>query len=318
MARGGSGEVVELRGFWWPRYWGIWALLGMAWLVARLPWSWQLRLGAGLGLLSYRLARWRRHVCEVNLRLCFPELDARARKRLARRVFVANGIGLVEVAISWYRNPEDFRSRTSIEGLENLQRALARGRGALLVAAHFSTLEIGGFLLSLFHPMAVSYRAHENALFDAVMFHRRGRLYPRVIERRDVRGALRSLRDGFALWYAPDQDYGPRRAVFVPFFGVDAATITATSRYASANDSPVLFFSHYRRSDNSGYHLRISPELEDFPCGDEREDAIRINRLVEQAVREQPEQYLWLHKRFKTRPEGEADLYRQIDGGAGD
>ncbi len=268
-----------------------------------------MRLGAAIGHLAYLLARRRRRICEVNLRLCFPELDAGARKRLTRRTFLANGIGLMEVAISWYRNPEDFRFRVRIEGLENLRRAVAKGRGVLLVAAHFSTLEIGGFLLSLFHPMAATYRAHENPLFDAVMFNRRRRLYPRVIERRDVRGTLRCLRDGFAVWYAPDQDYGPRRAVFAPFFGVEAATITATSRYAGSNASPVLFFSHYRNADNSGYHLRLSPELADFPSGDENEDAIRINRMVEEAVREQPDQYLWLHRRFKTRPAGKPDLY---------
>ena len=315
MAQEESRGFVPLGQFAGPRYWATWLLLGLAWVVARLPFSWQMRLGAGLGRLSYHLARWRRHVCEVNLRLCFPDLDEAARARLLRQTFVANGIGLVEVAISWNRNPEDFRSRTSIEGLENLQHAVAKGRGVLLVAAHFTTLEIGGFLLSLYHPMAVTYRAHDNPLFDAVMFNRRKRLYPRVVERRDVRGALRSLRDGLALWYAPDQDYGPRRAEFVPFFGVKAATITATSRYAGANDSPVLFFSHYRRADNSGYHLRISPELENFPSGDERKDATRINRLVEEAVGEQPDQYLWLHRRFKTREAGEPDVYGRRPGG---
>ena len=315
MAQEGASEFVRLRRFAGPRYWATWLLLGLAWAAARLPFSWQLRLGAGLGRLSFRLARRRRHVCEVNLRLCFPELDEEAQRLLLLRTFVANGIGLIEVAISWFRDPEDFRSRTSVEGLENLQQAAAKGRGVLLVAAHFTTLEIGGFLLSLFHPMAVSYRAHGNALFDGVMFNCRRGLYPRVIERRDVRGALRSLRDGHVLWYAPDQDYGPRRAVFVPFFGTRAATITATSRYAGANNSPVLFFSHYRRPDNSGYHLRISPELENFPCGDEREDAIRINRLVEDAVRERPDQYLWLHKRFKTRETGDPSPYGQAGGG---
>lgn len=309
MAGEDVGEFVSLRRFAGPRYWGVWVLLGLAWLAARLPFSWQLRLGAGLGHLSRLLARWRRHVCAVNLRLCFPELDERERLRLLRRVFVANGIGLIEVAISWYRNPEDFRSRVRIEGLEHLRRAAAGGRGVLLVGAHFSTLEIGAFLLSLFHPMSAIYRAHDNPLFDAVMLKRRRRLHPRVIERRDVRGALRCLRDGQVLWYAPDQDYGPRRAVFVPFFGVKAATLTATSRFAAANGSAVLFFSHYRRPGNSGYHLRISPELENFPSGDEREDASRINLLVERAVREQPDQYLWLHKRFKTREAGGADWY---------
>ncbi len=315
MNRDVSSELVRLRRFIAPRYWPVWIFVLLGRAVAWLPYSWQLRLGAGIGRLSYFLARRRRNVCEVNLRLCFPELNSAELRRLARRTFVSNGIGLMEVAISWYRDPEDFRSRVSIEGLENLRDAVAGGRGVLLVAAHFTTLEIGGFLLSLFHPMAVTYRAHENPLFDGVMFNCRRRRYPRVVERRDVRGMLRCLRDGMVVWYAPDQDYGPRRAVFAPFFGVKAATITATSRYAESNGSPVLFFSHYRKPDNSGYHLRISPELDNFPSSDEREDAIRINRLVEEAVRGQPDQYLWLHRRFKTREAGDPDLYRQSSGG---
>ncbi len=287
-----------------PRFWPVWLLIALAWAAAWLPHAWRLRLGAGLGRLSYLLARRRRHVCEVNLQVCFPELDREARRRLVRRTFVSNGIGLLEIAIAWFREPRHLRSRVSIEGLENLRAAVAKGRGVLLVAAHFTTLEIGGFLLSAHHPMAITYRAHENPLFDAVMFNRRRRRYPRVIERRDARGTLRALRDGQVVWYAPDQDYGARRAVFAPFFGVNAATITATSRFARSNDSPVLLFSHYRRADNSGYHLRIGPELSDFPSGDEYADAVRINALVEAAVREQPDQYLWLHRRFKTRPIG--------------
>ncbi len=310
MTQDASSELVRLRRFIAPRYWPVWVFILLARAVARLPFAWQLRLGAGIGHLGYVLARRRRRICEVNLRLCFPELDCGARRRLARSTFVANGIGLMEVAIAWYRDPEDFRSRMSIEGLEHLQAAADKGRGVLLVAAHFSTLEIGGFLLSLWQPLAVTYRAHENPLFDAEMFNCRRRRYPRVVERRDVRGMLRCLRDGFVVWYAPDQDYGARRAVFAPFFGVRAATITAASRYAASNASPALFFSHYRKPDNSGYHLRISPELENFPCGDEREDAIRINQLVEAAVRERPDQYLWLHRRFKTRQAGDPGPYR--------
>ena len=222
MNRDATGEVVRLRRFAGPRYWPIWIFLWLARGIAWLPYSWQIRIGAGIGHLSYFLARRRRGICEVNLRLCFPELDSGERKRLVRRTFVSNGIGLLEVAISWFRDPEDFRSRASIEGLEHLREAVAKGRGVLLVAAHFTTLEIGGFLLSLFHPMAVTYRAHENPLFDAMMFNCRRRHYPRVVERRDVRGMLRCLHDGLVVWYAPDQDYGPRRAVFAPFFGVKA------------------------------------------------------------------------------------------------
>jgi KDO2-lipid IV(A) lauroyltransferase len=154
--------------------------------------------------------------------------------------------------------------------------------------------------------MDVTYRPHKNALFETLMFRARQRLYGAVIDRGDVRKALRSLQQGHTLWYAPDQDYGAKHSVFVEFFGVPAATITATTRFASFNDSAVIFFRHYRLPDNSGYHLDFSAPLEDYPSGDEYEDAARMNAVIEGAVRQYPEQYLWLHKRFKTQAAGKA------------
>ena len=138
------------------------------------------------------------------------------------------------------------------------------------------------------------------------MYNGRIRHYPNVIDRKDVRSAIRTLKQGNILWYAPDQDYGAKHSVFVPFFGNRAATITATSRFAGANDSAVVFFSHYRKEDNSGYHLEFSPMLENYPSGNQEEDARTINILVEQAIRRQPDQYLWLHKRFKTQAAGKS------------
>ncbi|MEQ8954048.1 MAG: LpxL/LpxP family Kdo(2)-lipid IV(A) lauroyl/palmitoleoyl acyltransferase [Gammaproteobacteria bacterium] len=293
-------ELIPLRQFKAPRYWPTWAAISLMWLIARLPFPIQLGIGTGVGHLSYYLASSRRRICETNLRLCFPDLSTDEHRKLVRNTFVSNGIGLIEVGISWCRKPEAFRRRVSIEGLENLEQAVTQGKGVLLVCAHFKTLVIGGFLLSLFHKMDVTYRAHKNKLFDAFMFNGRKRLYPEVIERQDVRGAFRCLEAGHVVWYAPDQDYGPRRAVFVPFFGQPAATTTATSRFAAHNNSPVIFFSHYRNEDNSGYHLRLSQPLAGYPSGDDEKDARQINAIVEQAVRERPQQYLWLHKRFKT------------------
>lgn len=274
------------------------------WSVAQLPFPVQIRLGQFLGLLSFYFARARRHVCEVNLRLCFPELSEKEHRRLVKKTFISNGIGLIEVAISWFRDPQDYRQRTTVSGLENLEAALAQGRGVLLLCAHFTTLEFGGFLFTLFHQMDVTYRPNKNPLFQAAMFQGRKRHYANVFDRKDVRGAMRSLKAGHILWYAPDQDYGARHSVFVPFFGNPAATITATSRFAKANNSAVVFYSHYRNEDNSGYHLDFSPALENYPSGDDEADAITTNKLVEAAIRKQPDQYLWLHKRFKTQAAG--------------
>jgi KDO2-lipid IV(A) lauroyltransferase len=288
------------------RYWPTWLGFAMIWLAAQLPFRLQIILGRILGSLSYYSARERRRICQINIDLCFPELDKPQRAQLVRETFISNGIGIMEVAMAWCRTPEDFRRRVTISGLQNLQNAAEQGKGVLLVCAHFTTLEFAGSLLSLFHKMDVSYRPHKNPLFETLMFRARQRLYGAVIDRGDVRQALRSLQQGHTLWYAPDQDYGPKHSVFVDFFGVKAATITATSRFAAFNNSTVIFFSHFRTNDNSGYHLNFSLPLADFPSGDEAADAQRINQVIEQAVRQHPAQYLWLHKRFKTQAGGKA------------
>lgn len=289
-----------------PGYWLTWLGLFSMWCVAHLPFPVQMGFGKVLGLLSFHLARDRRHVCEVNLRLCFPELDEAQRNTLVKKVFISNGIGLIEIAISWYRDLEDYRHRVTVSGLENLDAACAKGRGVLLLCAHFTTLELCGTLFSLFREMDVSYRPNKNPLFQAAMFKGRKRHFKRVFDRKDIRGMMRSLKAGRILWYAPDQDYGAKHSVFVPFFGQQAATITATARFAAANDSAVVFYSHYRNADNSGYHLQFSAALENYPSGDDEADAITTNKLVEAAIRKQPDQYLWLHKRFKTQAAGKS------------
>jgi Kdo2-lipid IVA lauroyltransferase/acyltransferase len=299
-----SKTPVPLGQFKAPRYWPMWLLLGSMWLVAHLPFFLQIKIGQLLGLLSFLLAKDRRHVCEVNVRLCFPELAESEQKQLVRKTFLSNGIGLIEIAISWFRDPKDYESIMEVSGLENLQQAMADGKGVLLVCAHFTTIEIGAFLFSLLKQMDVTYRPNDNPLFQAAMFNGRIRHYDRVYDRKDVRGALKSLKDGRILWYAPDQDYGAKHSVYVPFFGIQAATITATSRFAKIGNASVVFFSHYRNEDNSGYHLDFSPALKDFPSGDDEADACRINSLVEDAIRVKPDQYLWLHKRFKTQAAG--------------
>jgi len=304
-------NTTALTNFLAPRYWLTWLGYGFIWLAAQLPFALQMPIGKGIGALSYHLARERRRICAINIGLCFPELDAAQQAKLVRDTFISSGIGVMEVGMAWCRKPQSFRKRVTVSGLDRLEAASKRGKGVLLVCAHFSTLEFAGSLLSLFHPMDVTYRRHKNPLFETLMTQSRQRLYSAVIERRDVRQALRSLKTGHTLWYAPDQDYGPKHSVFVKFFGVPAATITATTRFAALNNSAVVFFSHYRKADNSGYHLDFSEALSDYPTGDEAADASRINAIIEAAIRKHPEQYLWLHKRFKTQAAGKsASPYR--------
>ena len=289
-----------------PRFWPTWIGLGLMWTVARLPYPVQIKAGQLLGIITYLFARERRHICEVNLRLCFPELNKTDLKQLVRKTFISNAIGLIEIAIAWHREPEEYRRMVTVTGVENLNAAVAKGKGVLLLCAHFTTLEFGGFLFNLNGKMDVTYRPNKNPLFDAAMYNGRIRHHPAVLDRKNIRGAMRGLKQGHVLWYAPDQDYGAKHSVFVPFFGIQAATITATSRFAGFNDSEVVFYSHYRNEDNSGYHLDFSPALENYPTGDDERDAIIINEIIEAAIRKQPDQYLWLHKRFKTQAAGKS------------
>lgn len=288
-----------------PRFWPTWVFYGFLRLVAKLPFSWQISIGTFLGNLSYWLARDRRHAASVNLRLCFPELADNERELLLKKTFISNGIGLVEIAMAWFGDRERFNDKVTVTGIDNLNQAKAQGRGVLLLGAHFSTLEMGGLLFHSIGELDATYRPNDNPFFDALMYNGRKRNLSGVYDRKNIRQAMKSLKAGKVLWYAPDQDYGPKNSVFAPFFGKEAATITATSRYAAFNSSPVVFYSHYRNEDNSGYHIDFSPALVGYPTGDDVKDATLINQQIEIAIRRHPDQYLWLHKRFKTQRAGE-------------
>ncbi|MCQ4316183.1 lipid A biosynthesis lauroyl acyltransferase [Stutzerimonas zhaodongensis] len=301
------------RAFMNPRYWPLWLGFGLLWLVVQLPYRLLLLLGRGLGELMYRFARSRRHIARRNLQLCFPEMNENERERLLRANFASTGIAFFEMAMSWWWPKSRLQRLAHIEGLEHLQQAQAEGQGVILMALHFTTLEIGAALLSQRHTIDGMYREHKNPVFDFVQ--RRGRerhnLDASAIEREDVRAMLKVLRAGRAIWYAPDQDYGRKQSLFVPWFGINAATVTATTKFARLGRARVVPYTQERLADGSGYRLVIHPPLADFPGESEEADCRRINDWVEDAVRQHPEQYLWAHRRFKTRPEGEPSLYRK-------
>lgn len=300
-----DAHFKSLRSYIAPRFWPTWALYGFLRAIAVLPFKAQIAMGKLIGKLSLLLARDRRDACEVNIKLCFPELSEIQRAELVNKTFISSGIGLVEIAMAWFTNPDKFKGMVEVFGIENLNAAKSSGKGVLLVGAHFSTLEMGGFL----YPQGeidATYRPHDNPLFDAIMYNGRMRNVEGVFNRKNIRQAMRSLKAGRVLWYAPDQDYGPRNSVYAPFFGVPAATITATSRFAKFNGSAIVFYSHYRNADNSGYHIHFSEALKGYPTGDDIEDATIINSHMETAIRRQPDQYLWLHKRFKTQAAGKS------------
>lgn len=296
-----------------PRFWLLWLGLGLLWLIVQLPYRVLLFLGRVLGLVMYLVAGSRRRIASRNLELCFPHMTDAERERLLRANFASTGIAFFEMAMSWWWPRQRLARLAHIEGLEHLQGAEADGQGAILMAVHFTTLEIGAALLSQVRTIDGMYREHKNPVFDYVQRSGRERHNrdATAIERDDVRAMLKVLRAGRAIWYAPDQDYGPKQSIFVPLFGIPAATVTATSKFARLGRARVIPFTQQRLPDGQGYRLVIHPPLLDFPSESEEADCRRINQWIEQVVSACPEQYLWAHRRFKTRPEGEPKLYKK-------
>lgn len=294
-----------------PRYWPTWAGIGLARLVCLLPLRARWRVGQWLGWVAYRLAGSRRHIVRTNLKLCFPELTEPEREDLVRRNFESSGINLVETSLAWFRPATGYRHLVSVHGLDHLKRAAAEGRGVILLGNHLATLDFCGALLATWQPFTIMYRRNKNPLMEALMTRGRERHFEAGIERDNIRAVIRALRSGAIVWYGPDQDYGRKHSVFAPFFGQPAATITATSRIAAMTGAAVVPFTHYRSLETGRYDIYLGQPLADFPSGDEVQDATRVNELVEAAIRHAPEQYWWVHRRFKTRPPG---VPRPYDG----
>jgi len=232
------------------------------------------------------------------------------RRGLARASFVHTGVSLAEMILVWLNPMRDITPRFIVRGLEHLERAQASGRGVILLAGHFSCIDIASQPVSRATEVDVIYRENKNPVFEWLQVRGRRHYFNGVIEREDTRQILRRLKAGRTIWYAADQDYGPRHSVFAPFFGVPAASITATARLARFNHSPVVLITQYRDLETLTWEVAFHPALEDFPGGDDVADAARINAIIEAAVRHHPEQYLWAHRRFKTRPPGEPGFYR--------
>ena len=280
------------------------------WLIARLPQAVLMWLGRRLGALVLRVPSARKRIAAANLALCFPELDAGARARLVDANLRDIGLMLVEFALGWMGSDRRIAAiPTRIEGLEHLEAARAQGRGVLLVGGHFSHLELCARLVSQRIRIAGMYRRMDSTVFEWAVLRARLDYADAMFDKDDIRGTVKYLRNGGTLWYAPDQDMRSKDTVFAPFFGVPAATITATHHLARMSGALVIPFFHRRLPDGAGYALRLGAPLEGFPGTDAAADTARVNACIEQMVREAPEQYLWVHKRFKTRPPGAPAIY---------
>jgi KDO2-lipid IV(A) lauroyltransferase len=292
------------------RFWPTWAAIGLMGLMGQLPFRARLMWGRWLGRLMYMFARRRRHVAEINLRMCFPDMPAKERESLMRRMFEENAIGVFETAYAYFGDMDEVLKRTRYEGLEALQAAMARGQGVLLLGAHYAVLDLGGILLSPHCDVVTMYRANDNPVLNAFIKARRARFTKANYERSQLRPVLRHLKQGDVVWYAPDQDYGRKVSVFAPFFGITAATITTTAKLAGFNDSAVFFLGYHRNRDDRGYTVRLVPLDERYPTGDDVQDATIVNAGLETMIMIDPAQYMWVHRRFKTRPDGEKRPYK--------
>jgi KDO2-lipid IV(A) lauroyltransferase len=276
------------------------------WLLHWLPLPVLAVFGRALGLVFYLLVRERRHSTLTNLRLCFPQLSPAERSKLARRHLMTIGRSLLELGVWWWASPQRIRRLVTIEHEERL--AVRDGRPLILFAPHFAGLEAGAARLSMEFILVTVYARAKNPVFDRVMRRARQRFGAQLISRREgLKKVLRPLRAGTPFYYLPDMDYGRKESIFVPFFGVPAATITGLSRLAKATGATVLPV--ITRMTGKGYVLTIGEPWEDFPTDDVVADTRRMNAFLETEIMKSPEQYFWLHKRFKTRPPGEKGVY---------
>lgn len=292
-----------------PRHWPTWLGLAVLRLLCLLPLPWLVRLGEGLGWLFGRLVPGRRHIVRVNLSLCFPGQTPGALERQVNAHFRALGAGIFEACLAWWASDARLRRHSEVLGLEHLDRAMADGAGVLLLTGHFTTLELGGRLIKAAgRTMHGMYRPLKNPLMNYLVHGWRCTAGGRpALPREELRPLVRALREGHAVWYGPDQTLDRRDGVFVPFFGVPVLMITATSRLAQMGRARVV--PYFPQRIGTRYRIDIQPALADFPSGDDAADAARVLHAIEEGVRQAPEQYFWVHRRFKVRPPGTPELY---------
>ena len=285
--------------------------MALARLLYLLPYRLQLAVGPLLGRLFMLVNPYRQLIVKTNLALCFPQQNDREKQQLYKRFVKSLGISMVEEAASLWAPNRFFDMRGSVQGLEHIQTAQQQGKGVLLLSGHFCSVDFAGRTLLRHHPVCFTYQELRNPLSNHIFTKTRIKRAHCVIHRHDIRGFIKALKAGKVVWFAPDQSQSRKNSVFAPFFGIQANTLTATTRLAKMTGAAVLPFEIRRLPDASGYALTIKPPLEDFPGDNETADATRFNALIEAQVREHPEQYLWLHRRFKHRPEGEPKVYPQ-------
>jgi KDO2-lipid IV(A) lauroyltransferase len=307
-----SVERKPLSSFWAPKYWPTWFGIGLLRLVCLLPHRAALMTGRVFGRLARRIGGSRLAIVRRNIELCFPELSNQEREDLITEHFDALGMLVIEVGLGRWASDEHLASITTINGLEHVQAAVEKGQGIILLAAHFTTMEISGRVLALnIPPFDGVYRENSSEFFDELQRTGRERSSENTIEKRDIKKMVRSLRAGRPVWYGPDQSYNRKGAEIIDFFGVPSSQTTATSTLARLGNAVVIPF-FPRRLKDGRYEMTLLPAFDNFPSDDPVADTRRYNAVLEEHIRTCPEQYFWIHRKFKDLPDEYPDLYADL------
>ncbi|MGL9769840.1 MAG: Kdo(2)-lipid IV(A) acyltransferase [Sodalis sp. (in: enterobacteria)] len=294
-----------------PRYWLTWFGVGVLYLLVLLPYPVLYALGTRLGRLAMRFMRYREAIARRNLQLCFPAMPEVEREALLRQNFESVGMGLIETGIAWFWPDWRIKGWISVSGLEHIACTRTENKGVLLIGMHFLTLELGARIFGMYNPGIGVYRPNDNPLLDWLQTWGRMRSNKSMLDRSDIKGMIRALKNGDIIWYAPDHDYGPKSSVFAPLFAVPkVATTAGTYLLAKTTKPAVIPLIPLRLPHGRGYKLLILADERNIPLDSGIAAATYINKVMEQAILRAPDQYMWLHRRFKTRPPGELSLYR--------
>lgn len=303
-------KSLQFRSYLSAKYWPLWFAIGLLRLSAYLPISVTQSVGSSIGMLIYRVTPSRRRVARINLKQAFPKFSKNEIDALNKKAFKSLGISIFEMGTAWFENSSVLAQQCEIEGKEHLEQAIKNHKAVILLTGHFTTLEIGARLIGTYCDKYNGvYKKARNPLFNAIMAHYRAAHVNELINNKNVRGIIRGLKKGHATWFAPDQDFSYQDIVFTPFLGGTASTLTATAKMTKMTNAAVVPFYPVRLSNGKGFKLKVLPTLENFPSGDIKTDSARINKAIEDMVYACPEQYLWLHKRFKTQADGRSSIY---------
>jgi len=296
--------------FFHPKYLPTWILILLMKIGALVPFRMQVFLGKNIGKLFYPLFSTFRKIATINIQKCFPEKNSKQVSALLKKHFESIGMSFFETSNAYYGRDEKIQKLLTIENEHHLTDAMKENRSIIILCSHFMPLMLSSRALSLKHKIANIYRPQNNRLFDKVMVKGLTKGGGIMIKNSNAKAMIKAIKDALPIWYAPDQDLGTKGTVFAPLFGIQAATISATSRLAKGNNTDVIPYSFIRTA--KGYTMSFSAPLENYPSGDLIQDASQTNQILEDQIRKNPEQYLWIHRRFKTRPKGEKNFYEDI------